>query len=192
MVMSWLFTGILLLSIIASAVQNNSGPLASAVTQGAQAGLELAFSLGGSICLWSGVGKLMDSAGLTALLSNVLSPILSKIFPSYTKDREFAGYLSQNICANLLGLGNAATPLWIKAVQRMKLLSGGNRATNEMCRLIVMNTASIQLLPTTVASLRASMGATAPFDILPAVWLTSVCSVTAALLAARLMEGRHG
>ena len=182
MVMSWLFAGILLLSIIASAVQNNSGPLASAVTQGAQAGLELAFSLGGSICLWSGVGKLMDSAGLTALLSNVLSPILSKIFPSYTKDREFAGYLSQNICANLLGLGNAATPMGIQAAKRLRRDS--EIATDELCRLIVLNTASIQLIPTTVAAVRTQLGCTAPFDILPAVWITSLCSALMGLLAA--------
>lgn len=74
----------------------------------------------------------------------------------------------------------------------MKQLSGGETASNEMCRLIVMNTASVQLIPTTVAAVRSSLGAAAPFDILPAVWLTSLCSVGMGLLAARLMEGRHG
>ncbi|MEE0784801.1 MAG: spore maturation protein A, partial [Oscillospiraceae bacterium] len=86
----------------------------------------------------------------------------------------------------LLGLGNAATPLGIAAVQRMHRLSGGAAASDEMCRLIVLNTASIQLLPTTVAALRASAGAARPFAILPAVWLTSLGSVTVGLLAVRL------
>lgn len=85
-----------------------------------------------------------------------------------------------------LALGNAATPMGIAAVRRMQQRSGSARATDEMCRLIVLNTASIQLLPTTVAAVRAANGAAAPFDILPAVWLTSVCSVTAGLLAAFL------
>ncbi|MBQ3216703.1 MAG: spore maturation protein A, partial [Oscillospiraceae bacterium] len=82
---------------------------------------------------------------------------------------------------------NAATPMGIETVKRMKTLSGSESATDEMCRLIVMNTASIQLLPTTVASVRASLGAASPFDILPAVWLTSVCSVSAGIIAAKLM-----
>ena len=93
-----------------------------------------------------------------------------------------------NVSANLLGLGNAATPMGIAAVKRMQELARTRTATDEMCRLIVMNTASIQLLPTTVAAVRASLGAAAPFDILPAVWVTSALSVTAGLLAARLLR----
>ena len=112
--------------------------------------------------------------------------------PGRIRYPEAAAALSGNLTANLLGLGNAATPLGLKAVQRMKQLSGSDRASNEMCRLIVMNTASVQLLPTTVAAVRSSLGAASPFDILPAVWVTSLCSVFLGLLAAKLMEGRHG
>ena len=93
--------------------------------------------------------------------------------------------LCGNVTANLLGLGSAATPLGVAAVRRMKLLSGGDEASDEMCLLIVMNTASIQLLPTTVASVRAGLGAAAPFDILPAVWLSSLLSVSTGILAAK-------
>ena len=98
------------------------------------------------------------------------------------------GYLCANVSANLLDLGNAATPMGIAAVKRMQELAHTRTATDEMCRLIVMNTASIQLLPTTVAAVRASLGAAAPFDILPAVWVTSALSVTAGLLAARIFR----
>ncbi|MBO2526949.1 MAG: spore maturation protein A, partial [Clostridiales bacterium] len=100
-------------------------------------------------------------------------------------------FLTAKVSASLLGLGNAATPMGVAAVKRMQVLSGGSEASDEMCRLIVMNTASIQLLPTTVAAVRAASGAASPFDILPAVWVTSVCSVSAGLLAAWLM-GRKG
>lgn len=182
MVMSWVWTGILTLSVVASLVLGNGAALAAAVPKGAQAGVELAFSLAGSICLWCGVGKLMDKAGLTGLLSRLFSPVLGRIFPSFRRDPILAGHLSSNVCANFLGLGNAATPMGIQAAQR--LAKGRDTATDELCRLIVLNTASIQLIPANVAAIRAGLGAGSPFDILPAVWITSVASAGMGLLAA--------
>ena len=114
--------------------------------------------------------------------------MLQRLFPRSAADPEVSAAVSQNLSANLLGLGNAATPMGIRAVTRMRTLSGSDRATDEMCRLIVMNTASVQLLPATVAALRASLGSPKPYAIVPAVWLCSALSVSAGLLAARLME----
>lgn len=182
MVMSWVWTGMILLSLIASLILGNGPALAAAVPKGAQAGLELALSLAGSICLWCGVGKLMEKAGLTQLLSRLFSPLLGRIFPSFRKDPVLAGHLSSNVCANFLGLGNAATPMGIQAAQR--LAGGRDTATDELCRLIVLNTASIQLIPANVAAIRAGLGASSPFDILPAVWVTSIASAGLGLLAA--------
>lgn len=183
MVMSWIFTMILILSVVASGFLGNGSALAAAVPKGAQAGLELAFSLAGSICLWSGVGKLMEKAGLTDILSRCFSPLLRRIFPSFGTDPVFANYLTANVCANFLGLGNAATPMGIQAAKR---LSGGKDiAGDELCRLIVLNTASIQLIPANVAAIRSQLGSSSPFDILPAVWVTSIVSAGMGLLAAR-------
>ena len=183
MIMSWIWTIILGFSFIASVVLGNGSALAAAVPKGAQAGLELALALAGSICLWSGVGRLMEKAGLTQMLCRLFSPLLGRVFPSFRQDPVLAGYLSSNICANFLGLGNAATPMGIQAARR---LSGGKTIANdELCRLIVLNTASIQLIPATVAAIRAQLGAHSPFDILPAVWLTSIASAGMGLLAAR-------
>ena len=95
--------------------------------------------------------------------------------------------LSANICANLLGLGNAATPMGIQAVKRLQDPTRPDYATDELCRLVVMNTASIQLLPTTVAAVRQSAGCASPFDILPCVWVSSMLSVSAGLMAAKLL-----
>ena len=186
MVMSWIFTIILILSVIASVILGNGSALAAAVPKGAQAGLELAISLAGSICLWSGVGKLMEKAGLTDILSRCFSPLLRRIFPSFGTDPVFANYLTANICANFLGLGNAATPMGIQAAQRLASYSPQGAASDELCRLIVLNTASIQLIPATVAAVRASLGCSTPFDILPAVWLTSLCSAGLGVAAATL------
>lgn len=184
MVMSWIFTIMLAVSLIAALICGRGSELAAAVPQGAQAGITLAISMAGSICLWTGVGKLMEKAGFTGYLSKLLRPILKRIFPSTEKDPALAGHLSANICANFLGMGNAATPMGIQAAQRLAAHTKKGIASDELCRLIVLNTASIQLIPATVAAVRSSLGCASPFDILPAVWLTSICSVTMGLSAA--------
>ena len=155
--------------------------LSAAIPQGAQAGLTLAISIGGSLCLWSGVGLLLERLGATQALSRLLRPLLDRLFPNSRDDPQLAGALSGNICANLLGLGNAATPLGIRAAQALADPRRPGLATDALCRLIVLNTASIQLIPANVAALRGSMGCATPFDILPAVWITSLCSVSVGL-----------
>lgn len=184
MVMSWIFTGIVAISVVAALILGRGSQLAASVPQGAQAGVTLAISMAGAICLWTGVGKLMEKAGFTAFLSRLLKPLLVRVFPTSKKDPALAGSLSANICANFLGLGNAATPMGIQAAQRLASKAKGGIATNELCRLIVLNTASIQLIPATVAAVRVSLGCETPFDILPAVWVTSICSAGLGLCAA--------
>lgn len=181
MVMSWIFTGMLLLSILCAFLSGQGAALAPAMLEGASAGVTLAVSMAGAICLWSGIGKLMGVLGITGGLAKLLRPLLVRIFPSTKTDTALAGDLSANICANLLGLGNAATPMGIQAARRM---ARGSTATDELCRLIVLNTASIQLIPANVAAVRSSMGCGSPFDILPAVWVTSFLSAGLGILAA--------
>lgn len=176
MVMSWIYTGILAISVIFALLLGNGGAVAAAVPAGAQAGVTLAVSIAGSICLWTGAGKLMEHIGLTERLSWLFRPILYRLFPSTKENAALRSSLSANICANLLGLGNAATPMGILSAQRMVNRDNPAMVTDEMCRLIVLNTASIQLIPANVAAVRVSLGCAAPFDILPAVWLTSLCS----------------
>lgn len=187
MLMSWIWTGMVALALIASVFTGKGGELAASVSQGAQAGITLVISLAGSIVLWTGVGKLMEKAGITYRLSQLLRPLLGRLFPSSKDDQILAGSLSANVCANFLGLGNAATPMGIQAAQRMALRSENGVASDELCRLIVLNTASIQLIPANVAAVRSALGCGTPFDILPAVWVTSLCSASLGVLAAWLM-----
>lgn len=184
MVMSWIWTGLLLVSILFSFFSGRGSALAAAVMQGAQAGVTLAISIAGSLCLWTGVGHLMGRVGITEVLSRLLRPALHRLFPGTKTDDALARDLSANICANILGLGNAATPMGISAARRMKQ---GDAATDELCRLIVLNTASIQLIPANVAAVRSSLGCGTPFDILPAVWITSLCSAGLGITAAWLL-----
>lgn len=176
MVMSWIFTGIVAISLITALLFGRGSEVAAAIPQGAQAGVTLAISMAGAICLWSGIGKVMEKAGVTGFLSKLLKPLLDKLFPSSKTDPSLSCSLSANICANFLGLGNAATPMGIQAARRLAVKRNDNVAGDELCRLIVLNTASIQLIPATVAAVRSSLGCSAPFDILPAVWITSFCS----------------
>ncbi|MBQ6851504.1 MAG: spore maturation protein A [Oscillospiraceae bacterium] len=187
MVMSWIWTGMIAVSVIAGLFLGTGQELAAAIPQGAQSGINLAISMAGSICLWTGVGKLMEHAGLTGMLSRLLSPLLGKLFPSYRKDRSLACSLSANVCANFLGLGNAATPMGIQAAQRLAQHGNSQIASDELCRLIVLNTASIQLIPANVAAIRTALGCATPFDILPGVWITSICSTGLGLCAAWLL-----
>ena len=185
MVMSWIWCGLILISCFCALLTGTVDSLAAAVPQGAQAGITLGISLAGSVCIWSGLGRVMEKAGVTRLLSRIIAPLLRRVFPSTQTDPILSGALSGNICANFLGLGNAATPMGIRAVQRMAM--GQAVATNEMCRLIVLNTASIQLIPANVAAVRSSLGCATPFDILPAVWITSLCSAGLGVLAAVIL-----
>lgn len=187
MVMSWIWLGIIGISIVAAMVTGQAAALAAAVAQGAQAGITLTISMAGSICLWCGVGKLMEKAGLTDILTRLLRPVLGRIFPSYRSDPMLAGSLSANVCANFLGLGNAATPMGIQAAKRLSKRTSDGIAGDELCRLIVLNTASIQLIPANVAAIRTALGCGTPFDILPAVWVTSLCSAGMGLLSAWLL-----
>ena len=181
MVMSRIWTGMLAVSLVCTFYDHCPEALAASVLAGAQAGVSLAISMAGAICLWSGVGKLLDAAGFTDKLSFCLSPVLRRLFPSTAANPVLSCSVSSNICANLLGLGNAATPMGIQAA---KLMKTDDTATDELCRLVVLNTASIQLIPTNVAAVRSALGCAAPFDILPAVWITSLCSAGMGIAAA--------
>lgn len=183
MVMSWVWAALVCASVICAAVNGRASALSAAVMQGAQSGVTLAISIAGALCLWAGIGRAMERSGLTEKLSRLLRPVMRRLFPSTREDSALAGALSTNICANFLGLGNAATPPGIEAARRLAARSPG-QASDELCRLIVLNTASIQLIPANVAAVRSSLGCAAPFDILPAVWLTSLCSAGLGLAAA--------
>ena len=187
MAMPYFLTGLFSLSLLFGCATGQLSAVSAAALTGAQSAVELCLSMAGAICLWSGVMTLMDRCGLSEKLAALLRPLLRRILPNASRDSETLAALSANVSANLLGLGNAATPLGIRSATRMAQGCSGV-ASDELCRLVVLNTASIQLLPTTVAAVRSAHGCAAPFDILPAVWLSSVLSVSAGLLAARGLQ----
>ncbi|MCI8650985.1 MAG: spore maturation protein A [Oscillospiraceae bacterium] len=186
MAMSVIWTGMVVLSVFYGLLTGSGPAVAAAAVEGAAAAVELCLTMAGIMCLWMGVMEIMKRSGLSAALSRLLRPILCRLYPDFKRDKQTMDAVSANVSANLLGLGNAATPLGIQAARRMAQKTPGV-ASDSLCMLVVCNTASIQLIPTTVASLRLAAGSAAPFDILPAVWLASAVSVAVGVLAAKLM-----
>lgn len=191
MLMSYIWLAMAAVSVLFGAATGRMEDVSASVLLGAEAAVELCMAIAGPVCLWSALMELLSRCGLSKSLARLLRPLLSRIFPRSFEDPPCAEYISENFTANLLGLGNAATPSGLKAVARMQDLNASKaHASAEMCRFVVLNTASLQLIPATVAALRSAAGAAEPFDILPCVWLTSVVSVSCGLLAARVLEGR--
>ena len=192
MAMSVIWTGMVAVSVVCALYLGNGPAVAAAALNGAAAAVELCLSMAGVLCLWMGIMEVMRRSGLAEGLSRLLRPILKRLYPAFAGDGPTMDAVSANVSANLLGLGNAATPLGLEAARRMAERSPGV-ASDSLCMLVVCNTASIQLIPTTVVSLRAAAGCATPFDILPAVWLTSalalIAGVGAAKLFARLWRG---
>ena len=192
MTMTVIWTGMVVVSILCGLATGRGAEVAAAAVEGTHAAVELCLSIAGMMCLWTGIMEVMRCAGLAEKLSRLLRPVLKRLYPAAADDRGVMDSISANVSANLLGLGNAATPLGLDAARRMSRKSGAV-ASDELCMLVVCNTASIQLIPTTVATVRSAAGCAAPFDILPAVWLASVVSVgvgiTAAKVCAHLWRG---
>ena len=187
MAMSVIWTVMVGASVLCALALGNGEAVAAAALEGAAAGVELCVSMTGVMCLWLGVMEIMRRSGMAAGLSRALRPSLRRLYPDFARDDGVMDAVSANVSANLLGLGNAATPLGLEAARLMASRTPGV-ASDSLCMLVVCNTASIELIPTTVASLRAAAGCAAPFDILPAVWLASIVSVAAGVGAAKLLS----
>lgn len=182
MAMGILWTVMAAAALVCGAVNGRLTEVTAAALEGAGAAVELTLAMAGALCLWSGVLELMERSGMAAGLGRLLRPVLRRLLPRAGRDSETLAAVSANVSANLLGLGNAATPFGIQAARGMARRYGG-RAGDGLCLLVVCNSASIQLLPTTVAALRSAAGCETPFDILPAVWLTSAAALAVGLLA---------
>ena len=185
MTLTSIWTGMVCISVLCGLATGQGEQVAAAAVEGANAAVELCLSIGGMLCLWTGVMEVMRRCGLADQISRLLQPILRFLYPSLKREKEIMDSIAANVSANLLGLGNAATPFGLEAARKMSRKSPGV-ASDELCMLVVCNTASIQLIPTTVAAVRAGAGSGAPFDILPAVWLASGLSVGAGILMCKI------
>ena len=176
-----------LLSVIFSIITGKTAEVSAAALEESSHAAELSLKLLGSLCFWSGISKVAEESGLVEKFRRLLKPALLLVFPSLKNEEKALGAISMNVAANLFGLGNAATPLGIIAMKELhKISEFSSVATKEMVCFVVMNTASLQFLPTTVAAIRLANGAENPMDILPAVWFVSACSLMLGIFAAKI------
>ena len=186
--MNYIFCAMILFGILVALLCGRMDAVSTALMNDCGGAVEMVITLTGTMCLWCGLMKVAEKAGLTRAISRLLSPLTRLAFPGLDPSGPAMGAISMNISANLLGLGNAATPLGISAMQQLaKLSSTPGVATNHMAMFVVLNTAALDLLPTTVGLLRMQAGSATPFDILPAVWLASSASVVVGVVLAKLL-----
>ncbi|MCB6366875.1 spore maturation protein A [Intestinibacillus massiliensis] len=185
---SKLWVAFLALSLVFGAMTGRLDAVSAAAAKGATEAVSLILSITGIMCLWSGVMELVSASGLAGKIASLLRPLLRPLFGKAAADREAMEAVSANVTANLLGLSNAATPIGLRAADRLYTVCGRRGAPDAVLTLIVLNTASIQLIPSTVAAVRAGYGAQNPYDIMPAVWGASVLSVLVVILASRILR----
>ena len=195
--LNWLWAGIMIVALAAGAVNGRLGEVTNALLSGGGEAIKLSLTLGGAMCLWGGMMRIAEKGGLTELLSKALSPLMRLLFPKLKPDGPACRAILMNMAANFLGLGNAATPFGLKAMNELEKENPiPGTASNSMVVFVVLNTASIQLSPTTVATLRLQYGSAQPMRILPAVWAASFLTALAAVLMAKLLgaggEKRRG
>lgn len=189
--MKWIFAGLIFVSLVVGAGLGRMDEVSGAIISSGGEAVQLALALAGALCLWSGVMQIASRAKLTEQISRLFSPVIGLLFRGLSPKSAAAQAICLNISANLLGLGNAATPLGLAAMARLSELNGhSDTASDYMCMFVVLNTASLQLVPTTIAMLRQAAGSAAPMEIMPASWLASAASILTGVAVVKLHSWR--
>ena len=182
----------IIISLAVSLFTGRVEQTAAAAATGAAAAIDSCISLLGIMCLWTGIAKIGERAGIVSVFSKLMRPVTKIIFPKLKEDSPALSAIIMNIVANLLGMGNAATPLGIKAIKELdRINKGRSTASDEMCMFVVINTASLQLIPATLISLRQRFGSANPGEVIVPVWIVSVCALFVGVCVAKLLERRN-
>lgn len=185
----WIFGIMLIVSAILGAVSGHISEVSAAALNSCVEAVELCIYLAGGMCMWGGVMRVAEKSGITNTLASLFKPFLKNIFKGIDTSGKAFHAICMNITANLLGLGNAATPLGLEAMKRLEEEEGENNVTSRnMVLFVVLNTASITIIPTTAASLRLKHGSEAPMEILPCVLITSACALIVGLVTAIILD----
>ncbi|NKB46455.1 MAG: nucleoside recognition protein [Legionellales bacterium] len=184
--LNFVWLAMMLAAVVCAVITGRVDAVVSAVTDYAKLAFEVALGLTGIMVFWLGLMKIAQQAGLITLLARAMQPILKRLFPEVPVDHPAMGAMMLNISANMLGLGNAATPFGLKAMTQLQRLNQHPRvASNAMCMFLAINTSSVQLIPTTAIAYLAAAGAAHPASIVMTALLATLCSTIAAIVAAK-------
>ena len=191
--LNYIWPAMILISIISSITTNRVPELSNSVLTGASNAINLIISITGMMCFWTGIMRIAEKSGLAQKISKVFEFFIRFIFPDCKSNSKASQAICMNITANLLGLGNAATPFGIKAMQELQKRNKTQKtASNSMIMFAIINTASFQIIPTILCALRQSHGSENPMKILPYLWITSICALTVGVAAAKSFERKKG
>ena len=191
--LNYVWPAMILISIFSAIITNRIPELSNAILIGAKDAIDLIISIMGMMCLWTGIMKIAEKSGITQKMSNFFELFTKFIFPECTPKSKASQAICMNITANLLGLGNAATPFGIKAMQELQKSNKSKKtASNGMIMLTVINTASLQIIPTMLCTLRQKHGSENSMKILPYLWITSICALAVGIIAAKSFEKKKG
>lgn len=178
-------------SVLCSFFLGTAEQLTSGLLESAEVSVSLLLTIGGGLCFWCGFMEIMRECGATAIAAKIFSPVLKHLFPNIDVKSKAFENISLNVGANFLGLGNAATPFGLAAMKEIKRLDRcDDTASDNMIVFVVLNTASIQLLPTMIGTLRAKYGSQSPFDIIPCIWIASSIALIVGITAVKLLNKR--
>ncbi len=191
--MNYIWAGMILLAYIFALFTGRIEAVTQGALDGAKNAVEMVLSLLGMMCFWTGLLEIAKRSGLTEKLSALLRPLTRILFPQLDRKSPALSAIVMNMIANILGLSNAATPLGLKAMTELDRLNGGSKtASDAMCMFVVINTASINLIPTTIITLRSAAGSADPFGIIVPVWICSILSITVGVLMVKLFQKGAG
>lgn len=179
----------IVISIVYSFFAGTSQNVTASLFNSAESAVNLVISMAGMICFWTGIMEIAEKSGITNIIAKIFSPVLRRLFRDISPNSKAFHYICMNISANLLGLGNAATPFGLSAMQEMKKQNKANNkltATPSMILFIVMNTSSIQIIPTTLLTLRMNYSSNAPYEVMPCIWITSIISLLVGIILVTL------
>ena len=181
---NYIWVGMMVIGFVVAAINGSMDKVNAAIFTSAKEAVTLSFAMISILVFWLGIMKIAEKGGLLEVLAYLFRPIVKWLFPDIPKDHPAQGYILSNMAANLLGLGNAATPMGIKAMEQLKILNGGkNEASRSMITLLAINTSSITLIPTTIIAIRMSYNSQSPTDIVaPTLLATAVATVGAILI----------
>lgn len=187
---NYIWAGMIVLSLLSGLLSGNIETITKGAIDGCAEGVSLCVSLLGIMCFWTGISKIAEKSGLIEGFARLIRPITKILFPRLKEGSEALSAIVMNMVANFFGMGNAATPLGIKAMKELDKINGSKEASNEMCTFAVINTASIQLIPSTIISLRQTFGSEDPGAIIVPVWIASIVAVTIAVISTKIFEKR--
>lgn len=189
--MNYIWSAMIIVSVVSAVITGRVDETVNAVFEGASTAVTTLISFAGVMCFWTGIMKIAEKSGVSAFIMKLISPFVNFLFPG--TGQKAKGYISMNMTANILGMGNAATPMGMLAAEELDRENPSPLVPSKnMCMLVVLNTASFQLIPATIISLRAAAGSAEPMSVILPIWLASAVAAAVGIISVKLMYMSKG